>query len=135
MLVLLLSLIALGLIAFIAGIVRNKMLKEKLNRGEIDEMPHIKQRRPDGCCGKHAVCEKDQLLEAFTQPIEYFDDEELDAYKGREADQYSAEEIEQFEEIMTTMREDEVPSWLHSLQLRGINLPNELKDEAMLFVE
>ena len=135
MLVLLLSLIALGLIAFIAGIVRNKMLKEKLSRGEIDEMPHIKQRHPDGCCGKHAVCEKDQLLEAFTQPIEYFDDEELDAYKGHEADQYSAEEIEQFEEIMTTMREDEVPSWLHSLQLRGINLPNELKDEAMLFVE
>ena len=97
-------------------------------------MPHIKQRRPDGCCGKHAVCEKDQLLAAFDKPIEYFDDEELDAYKGRASDQYTAKETEQFEEVMTTMREDEVPAWLQSLQLRGINLPDELKDEAMLFV-
>lgn len=134
MFVLLLSLIALGIVALVAGLVRNKRLKQKLQRGEINEMPHIQKSRPDGCCGKHAVCEKDQLLTAFSQPIEYFDDEELDAYKGREADQYTAEEVEQFEEVMTTMREDEVPAWLHSLQLRGINLPNELKDEAMLFV-
>lgn len=134
MLVLLLSLLVLGIVALIAGIIRNKQLKNKLDKGEITEMPHIKQRRPDGCCGKHAVCEKDQLLAAFDKPIEYFDDEELDAYKGRASDQYTAKETEQFEEVMTTMREDEVPAWLQSLQLRGINLPDELKDEAMLFV-
>lgn len=134
MLVLLLSLVLLGIVALIAGLVRNKMLKQKLEKGEIEEMPHIKQRRPDGCCGKHTVCEKEQLLAAFEQPIEYFDDEELDVYKGKASDQYSAEEIEQFEEVMTTMHENEVSAWLHSLQLRGINLPDELKDEAMLFV-
>jgi hypothetical protein len=32
------------------------------------------------------------------------------------------------------MRTDEVPGWLHSLELRRIDLPNELKDEVLLIV-
>ena len=78
MLALILSLIALGLVAFIIGWLRNRSLNKQLQRGEIEEMPHISKPRPDGCCGKHAVCEKEELAAALGQPIEYFDDEELD---------------------------------------------------------
>ena len=133
MLVLILSLIVLCVIAAIAGWLRNRSLQRQLERGEINEMPHIKK-RPEGCCGKHAVCEKDEMAAALAQPIEYFDDEELDSFKGRPSDSYTPQEVEQFEEVMTTMQPQEVAAWLRSLQLRSVNLPDDLKDEAMLLM-
>ena len=44
------------------------------------------------------------------------------------------EEVEEFREIMYTCKEDEVAGWSRSLQLRGIELPDELKDELFLIV-
>ena len=131
---LVLLLVALGVVAGVAGYIRNRELKKQLERGEINEMPTIRK-RPEGCCGKHAVCEKDKLLAAAGKEVEYFDDEELDVFKERPSDQYTPEEVERFEEVMTTMRPDEVQDWLHSLNLRGINLPDELKDEAIMLIE
>lgn len=135
MFALILSLFALGVLSFIIGWLRNRSLQKKLQRGEIEQLPTIQKPRPDGCCGKHAVCEKEEMAAAFSQPIEYFDDEELDAYKGRNSDSYTPDEVEQFEDVMTTMHPNEVADWLRSLQLRAINLPDDLKDEAMLLIE
>ena len=88
--------------------------------------------RPEGCCGQHAVCEKETLL--TTRPdVEYFDDEELDAFAGR-CDDYSADEAAQFEEVLLTLRENEVADWLKSLQLRGITPPESVRDEALMIV-
>lgn len=135
MLPLLYSLLALCLVAFVAGRVRAAALRRKLRRGEIDELPPVKRPRPDGCCGKHEVCEKELLLAAAAEQPEYYDDEELDAFRGRPSGSYSPAEVEAFEEVMTTMRPDEVAGWLRSLQLRGVELPDSLKDEAMLLME
>lgn len=134
MYVLLLSLLGLCLFALLAGWFCQVVLRRRLKRGEITEMPHVQQRRPDGCCGRHAVCERASLLAAASEAVEYYDDEELDAYKGRAADSYTAEEEEQFEEVLTTMRDDEVAGWVRSLQLRGIALPEALRDEVLLIV-
>lgn len=41
---------------------------------------------------------------------------------------------EEFREIMYTCKEDEVAGWSRSLQLRGVELPDELKDELFLIV-
>lgn len=68
------------------------------------------------------------------QKVEYYDDEELDRFRGHSSDGYSEEEIEEFREVMYTCKEDEVAGWSRSLQLRGIELPNELKDELFLIV-
>lgn len=132
--VLLLSLLGLFVVALLAGWLRNRSLKKKLERGEIDEMPGIRKARPDGCCGQHEVCEKESLLAAVSKEIEYYDDEELDAFRGREPEDYTAQEVERFEEVLTTMREDEVAGWVRSLQLRGINMPEVIKDEVFLIV-
>ena len=36
---------------------------------------------PDAeCCGMHETCEKDSLLAAVSKDVEYYDDEELDAF-------------------------------------------------------
>ena len=44
------------------------------------------------------------------------------------------EVVEEFSEVLYTLREVEVAGWLRSLQLRGINLPDALKDEAFLII-
>ena len=84
------------------------------------------------CCGQHEVCEKD-LLRAAAEEIEYYEDEELDRFRGRQS--YSEEEVEEFREVLYTMRPDEVAGWLHSLELRRVDLPGELKDEVLLIIE
>lgn len=83
------------------------------------------------CCGQHEVCEKESLRAADLD-IEYYEDEELDRYRGRTT--YSEEEVEEFREVLYTMRPDEVAGWLRSLELRRVNLPDELKDEAFMIV-
>jgi len=85
------------------------------------------------CCGAHAVCEKETLLSA-TDHIIYFQDEELDQYIGRSPESYSAKEIEEFREILYTMRDDEVAGWLRSLHLRNINPPLVIREEALMIV-
>lgn len=84
------------------------------------------------CCGLHEVCEKESLRAAASQGIEYYEDEELDRFRGRTT--YTEDEIEEFREVLYTMRTDEVAGWLRSLELRQVNLPDELKDEAFLLV-
>ena len=73
-------------------------------------------------------------MEAATRPIEYFDDEELDKFRGRPSDQYSDDEAEQFRDVLLTMRPEEVSNWGRSLRLREINLPNQVKDDFTLLV-
>ena len=131
--ILIISLIALAVIAAIAGIVRNRKLQKKIDNGELDAMPEVQEVDIE-CCGQHEVCEKESLLAAVSKKIEYYDDEELDRFRGHSSDGYSEEEIEEFREVMYTCKEDEVAGWSRSLQLRGIELPDELKDELFLIV-
>ena len=65
----------------------------------------------------------------------YFDDEELDAFRGRPSDSYTEEEAEQFAEVMLTMLPGEVAEWGRCLALRGIALPDRIKDEYIILVE
>ncbi len=85
-----------------------------------------------GCSFKKENCLLEDLKEKFQHEIEYFDDEELDVFKGREKKSYSPREIEMFAEVLHTMRPDEVKDWICSLSQRGIKLPTELQDEAIL---
>ena len=94
----------------------------------------VNEPRPEGCCGQHEVCEKDSLLAAVSRGIEYYDDEELDRYRGRDGAGYDEEEAEEFRNIFYTMRTDEVAGWVRSLQLRQISLPDQIKDEVLLIV-
>ncbi len=134
MIYLIVGLIVLGVVAFLAGFFREKKLKAQLKKGEITELPSIKQVEDMECCGQHETCEKESLLAAVSKQIEYYNDEELDRFRGRESSAYSADEIEEFREVLYTMREDEVAGWVRSLQLRAVALPDELKDEVFMIV-
>ena len=118
--ILIISLVLLGVIALIAGIIRNKRLQKKIEKGELDRMPEVKEVDVE-CCGQHEVCE-------------YYDDEELDQFIGRAGDAYTEEETEMFRDVLYTTLDVEVAGWIRSLQLRGIELPDDLKDEVFLII-
>ena len=127
------GIVILGIFAAIAGYFRNRALEQQLERGEITEIPEAAE-LPEECCGSHEVCERDSLLAAVSQQIEYYEDEELDTYHGIYSDEYTPEQVGAFREILYSLQDVEVAGWLRSLQLREIEFPDELKDEALLIV-
>lgn len=126
----------LGVIAALAHWLRGKRYERMLRRGVIspEEIPQEVNPVDMECCGAHEVCEKDSLLAALSKQIEYYNDEELDRFRGREGDEYTPEEADEFRDVLYTMRSDEVAGWVRSLQLRMVNLPDEVKDEVFLIV-
>jgi len=88
---------------------------------------------PEGCCGAHEVCESETLLSG-SDTIVYFEDEELDIYAGVSKNSFTDNQIEEFREILYTLRENEVSAWLRSLQLRNITIPDIIKEEALMIV-
>ena len=128
---LLLLLLALTVVALIAGYIRNRMLERKVKRGEIDQLPEPVMASDAECCGRHDACEKLRVIMAHKRnEVVYFDDEELDAYRGRSAGEYTAEETTEFREVLTTMSEHEVEGWLMSLRFRGIEVPKGLRADV-----
>ncbi|MDD4631163.1 MAG: phospholipase [Proteiniphilum sp.] len=87
-----------------------------------------------GCCGAHEVCEKDSLIAAFVEKPEYFDDEELDKFVRRDSGQYKNTEVDEFREVFYSVLDEEKPRWVRSLQMREISLPDQMKDEVLMFV-
>lgn len=85
------------------------------------------------CCGAHEICEKTGKYNPQFKP-DYYDDEELDAYKGVSPDDYSEVQTAEFEDVLMTMKEEDVAGWLRSLQLRGIELPYSVRDKAIMIL-
>ena len=53
------------------------------------------------------------------ETIEYFDDEELDQFRGIPSDQFNDTQIDQFREILYTIRPEELSGWFISLEKTG----------------
>ena len=87
------------------------------------------------CDGSDDKCEQVCMMEAATREIEYYDDEELDRFRGRQSNQYTDEEAEEFANILYTMQPQEAKGWNRSLILREINVPNQIKDELITMIE
>lgn len=126
MAVLIVSLLALGVIAAILGLFSHN------KEGGSDVI--VTGNDCTTCNGDNSKCEQECMMEAATRDIEYFDDEELDAYKGRSSEDYTDEEAEQFREVMYTMRQSEVKDWNRSLILRGVSVPDQIKDELVMLL-
>lgn len=92
----------------------------------------IQEEKTEECCGLHEICEK--INTSRLEKPEYYDDEELDDLAGIAADSYSAEQIEEFRDIMLTLLPSDVAGWKVSLERRGISLPEELQDEFLLLI-
>ena len=128
----------LALLVFGLSLIGHKRYQKRVEEGTAqagETSPfEVTQEVPAECCGQHATCERDSLLAAVSKEVIYYDDEELDAYRGIASDAYTDEQTDQFAQIFYELKEVEVAGWCRSLQLRGIELPDGLKDEVLLVV-
>ena len=99
-----------------------------------DPEPEPRPADAEECCGMHITCERDSLLANVSDSIDYFDDEELDRFRGRSADDYSDAEVEEFRDVLLTLQPDDIAAWGRSIQLRGIELPTAVREELLLIV-
>lgn len=121
--------VAVGLILYLFDrFSRKPSDKTPNNASEADNEPQ------EQCCGMHITCQKDSLVKASTE-IVYYDDEELDRFAGIAPDGYTDEQTEEFRDIMLTLLPDDIAGWARSLELRGIALPEIVRQELLMLVE
>ena len=127
--------VCLGIVILIIFEVRAR----KQNNSEQRELPITNseasdnRNEDDGCCGEHLVCERETLLQTNAEVI-YYDDEELDALIGIPAENYTQEQYQMIREVFETLKASDVPGWVRSIQLRNIQLPLDIREEALLIV-
>ena len=131
--------LSLILLAAIAGVGALLWLMEQRTLRRQQDAPEPEpttdpQEDSEECCGMHITCERDSLLAAVSEKIEYYDDEELDRHAGKDAETYTEEETEEFRDILLTMRPADIAGWARSLQLRNIQLPQAVRDELIMIV-
>jgi len=114
----------IGLIVLVAIVIAATLLSKPSKEGE-DEIKEVDAE----CCGAHEICELD--LRKLNNDIVYFEDEELDIFKHRQATEYNEEEIDEFRDILYTLKSEEIREWINSLEIREINLPEPLKQETL----
>jgi hypothetical protein len=106
----------------------------KVNRGrEKTQEAETVSAPVSDCCGAHEICDFDELKADVTR-IEYYDDEELDEYKNIKESAYTNSQIDQFREILYTLKTSEIRYWLLSIERRHINLPSILMSEARMLM-
>lgn len=126
--------VVFGLVLYITHTIGEKRRKAK-GIEEPEETPAADNDGSEpGCCGMHITCERDSLLQGVSTEIVYYDDEDLDAYAGIPSNGYNEEQIEAFRDVLLTLLPDDIAGWARSLQLRGINLPDIVKEELLLIV-
>jgi hypothetical protein len=122
-----LAMVVIGVILFIHDRITSKPGDTKNEAVK----PAVQDACSDDCCGTHDVCPSEMMLKHINDPIEYYDDEELDAFKGRDASDYSDDELEQWRDVLYTLKHDELLAWERSIKKRGIQLPDVIKEELI----
>ncbi len=122
--------ILIALFTVIGVVVLTKVNKKEKKSEEVQQEISAP---PSGCCGAHEVCEFDKM-KVDESIIEYYDDEELDEYKNINEDAYTSSQIDQFRDVLYTLKTDEIMLWLLSIERRNIQLPGILKSEARMLM-
>ncbi|MPQ47929.1 hypothetical protein GCQ56_13030 [Marinifilum sp. N1E240] len=126
--VLLISLVVIAAIAFLTTWIGQKL---RARKGEVEE--EAASEPMEECCGAHEVCETD-LINKLSEEIIYYEDEELDAYKNFEENDYNDDQIDEFREVLYSLKEKEIEGWIKSLDLRKIEMPSVIKSELVFML-
>ena len=86
----------------------------------------------DEGCGLRPICPSEQILAGqCEQEITYYDDEELDAFAGRDKDDYTPEELELWRDVLYTLQPSDLLGWGQSIKHRGLVMPVAIRDEFL----
>ena len=94
------------------------------------------QQAAQGCadetCGIRSICPSEQILKGeCKQEITYYDDEELDDFKGRGENDYTPDEQEQWRDVLYTLQPADLLGWGQSIKHRGLVMPAAIRQEFM----
>lgn len=128
------ALVILGLLVVVGLILRLTHKPDDPSPASNPNSPTSPSEDDNACCGMHITCRRDSLSTGLSDEVIYYDDEELDRYAGRDANDYSEPEIEQFRDVLLTLLPEDIAGWARSIQLRGITLPVAVKDELLMIV-
>lgn len=106
------------------------------NVDETEENPISEGSAQQGCadeaCGLRSICPSEQILAGeCKQEVTYYDDEELDAFIGRDEHNYTPEELEQWRDVLYTLRPDDLLGWGQSIKHRGLVMPDVIREEFL----
>jgi hypothetical protein len=86
----------------------------------------------DEACGIRSICPSEQILKGeCKQEVTYYEDEELDAYIGRDENSYTPDEEEQWRDVLYTLRPADLLGWGQSIKHRGLVMPASIRQEFM----
>lgn len=109
------------------------LIKVNRDRKKTNPVEEVASNPASDCCGAHEVCEFD-AIKADESRIEYYDDEELDEFKNINENAYTSDQIDQFRDVLYTLKTDEIRYWLLSIERRKINLPAILVSESRMLM-
>ncbi len=123
----------LPLVLILVGVALVLYLTTYISRKKSGHVAEVVINENPECCGVHDSCDMDSLQIVDTK-IEYFDDEELDSLSGLDPNTLSDEQVDSISDVFYSMKESDIASWLKSLQLRSIQLPESIREEALMIV-
>ncbi len=86
----------------------------------------------DEACGLRSICPSEQLLAGVCkQEVTYYDDEELDAFAGRDEHGYTAEEEDLWRDVLYTLQPADLLGWGQSIKHRGLTMPSAIREEFL----
>lgn len=86
----------------------------------------------DESCGIRSICPSEQILRSeCKQEITYYEDEELDAFIGRDENGYSPDEEDQWRDVLYTLQPADLLGWGQSIKHRGLVMPAAIRQEFM----
>lgn len=86
----------------------------------------------DESCALRSICPSEQLLAGeCREEVIYYDDEELDRFLGRDENSYNDEEMEQWRDVLYTLRTDDLLGWGQSIKRRGLVMPAAIRAEFL----
>ncbi len=79
-----------------------------------------------GCCGGTSCFNAG----IGTPPrVVYFEDEELDRFRNRKGEDYTQGDVEEWLEVLKTLRKEELAPWQRSIRLRHLSMPPKVEEE------
>ena len=124
--------VALGLVILVLFEWRaRRQTPEELTKADEEAAARQTQYTEGECCGQHLVCEREK---AMTTEIVYYDDEELDTLRGIAAEDLTDEQADEIRAVYGSLLAKDIPGWVRSIEQRGISLPSDVREEALLIV-
>ena len=125
------TLITLLILAVAVGLLIRRLVHMiRQNGGEAPDAA-VSAECGGGCLSCSVGCTTPINLTDNRRPmILYYEDEELDRFRGRAADLYTEMETQEFRHVLRTLQDADVPGWVTSIHRRGIHFPAGVADEV-----